>query len=818
MKKTLSILLALAMLLTLQISALSVNEPTTGEMEKIIKIVKPKLDVHEDATEFSWNYYAGNVYSDPSWRLVWKSKDNTYSHSVSCDAEGRITSYSVRNGKATESTQILPKGTRAYFEETASNYIKKLLPDASSSLKLDNSFSNGIYSKSYTYNYVRYENGFPLHDNTVSVTLNYITGDLMSLKSNFTYDIEFNAPTTLIGEEKAKELLSSQNKMELTYISRNEIVDDKSVVKAVLVYAPQGGYAAIDAISGEIYNTKSDWSVSRDTEASITNEKAMLYSYTEEAVAEDAEYELNEEEKAQLSVLEKLITKETAIKSVTENKALYMPAILSAVEGTLNKNHQSEKSYYQDDRGSYTWSLHFSNPVINDGDSFKRYSYAQAVVNADNGNLVSFYTSLASYWDYIDANEKIPDVKYTMEQAQEIAEGFLNQVCKDKFENTVLSSSRTTNVISYRDAEKMESPIYGAYKFTYMRENEGIEYNGNYITIGIDGVTGKVFDYSYRWNTNIEFQSPKGAMTPQEALEHYINLGTSTIYEICTSYIYTPANDKSKQEVMKAFVLSIMTTLEQNGDIAPIIKKYASDIDEKKLLELIGNGDEEAVFDFVGDYYGVTVDEKLLAEYESSYSDIKDFYSKQEYARLVYTLVFDGIRYVDPFDGKGLNYSGLVPEDKLQGYTYSDIEGHWAKETIELLGEIGIGFAGGKFEPEKEITGKEFCGLANKLSFNVWDSSKPAYYLKDMTNPARRIDAVKYILTSIDYDKVAVLQNIFRTEFADNAEIKEEDIGFVAIAHALEIVHGNGEVMRTYDNLTRAEAVTLLVKAAPLVR
>ena len=34
------------------------NEPTTEEMERMIKLVKPRLDIPEEASEFSWNYNA----------------------------------------------------------------------------------------------------------------------------------------------------------------------------------------------------------------------------------------------------------------------------------------------------------------------------------------------------------------------------------------------------------------------------------------------------------------------------------------------------------------------------------------------------------------------------------------------------------------------------------------------------------------------------------------------------------------------------------------------------------------------------------------
>ena len=214
-------------------------------------------------------------------------------------------------------------------------------------------------------------------------------------------------------------------------------------------------------------------------------------------------------------------------------------------------------------------------------------------------------------------------------------------------------------------------------------------------------------------------------------------------------------------------------------------------------------------------YFGVTLDEKEL---ENDYRDVNDFYSKEEEIRLVYLVDAGSTAYIDAFDGSALDYSGAPVTAEESGYKYDDISGHWAEKTIALLGEIGIGFDGGKFEPDKTITGKEFCKLADSLFFSLRRSEKPIYSLKDSDSAATRIDAVKYVLTSIDYDKVAVLKNIFRTDFLDNAEIKEEDIGYVAIAYALGMVKGNGETMRTYDELTRAEALTLLVNAAAAVK
>lgn len=828
MKKLLSVLLVIAMLLSSSLMVFAANEPTPQEMERIIKIVKPKLDIPEEATEFSWNFYAGNVYSDASWHFTWRDKDFKTHYNASCDENGRITSFSCYNNANENNGKILPTGTRTDFEEKAVSYIKQLIPEAADSLKLVKSYSNGIYSKSYSYKFTRYENDYPLSDDNVTVTLSYVTGALKNLYSSYNYDIQVSAPGALIGDEKAKELLSTKQHMKLTYITKRDSTDEKTTVKAVLVYVPQEGYSAVDAQTGEIYDTRSEWVVRGGANEALKEEaengKYMMSFDSAGSMADAAEedsYRLSDEENAQLSVLEKLISKEDAIKAVTMNKYLLFPEELTAVDANLNKNYQTEKSYYQDDRGSYTWNINFSNPALDDAlvNSFRRYSYSDATVNADNGKLVSYSTNLASYWDYEEAKEKAPEVKLTEEEAKEIAEAFLKEFCKDKFDNSQFTSSYPTNVIAYKDMENFSEPVYGAYCFRYERVNEGLPYTGNYINIGVDGVTGKVYDYGYRWNTNIEFQSPNGVITPEKALEYYIGLGIKTVYETNVTYIYKPANEKSKQEIMKAFILSLMATAEnENGNVEAVIKKYAEDIDKERLMAILNAGDEQELMKFVGEYYGVATDDALVKDMTSEYSDLQDFYSKEENTRLVYTVMADDIVYIDPFDGKGLDYSGEVPEESDKGYTYTDISCHWAEEAIKLLGEIGIGFKGGKFEPDKKISGKEFSELANKIGFYVWNDEKEISKIKNSDEETLRIDAVKYILTCIDYDKVAILKNIFKTDFLDNADIKKEDVGYVAIANALGIVQGDGEIMRTYDSLTRAEAITIIVKAAEAVK
>ena len=77
MKKILSAFLATLMLVCSIsfVSAQTVNEPTTEELESIIKLVKPKIYVPEECKEFTWRFNAKTAYRDASWNLTWQTPD-----------------------------------------------------------------------------------------------------------------------------------------------------------------------------------------------------------------------------------------------------------------------------------------------------------------------------------------------------------------------------------------------------------------------------------------------------------------------------------------------------------------------------------------------------------------------------------------------------------------------------------------------------------------------------------------------------------------------------------------------------------------------
>ncbi|MBR3996230.1 MAG: hypothetical protein IKI97_13260, partial [Clostridia bacterium] len=811
----LSALLAIMLLstsITFTVNA-STNEPTTKELEAIVKIVKPKLDVPEQCSKFSWDYNAKNAYNDASWHLTWETKDDAEKRErvqVNCDTKGNIINYTYRDYN--KQYGQIPDFYKDDLEKVSNDFLFKIAPEIYNNVKLYDSYGSGVYSGQFTYNYVRYIDGYMFPENYVTVEVDYNTGKVISMYSDYDYELEIQKSDNIISSEKAEEILGTRQKMVLTYLTKtitDEVTKEKTI-KAFLVYKPETSYLAVNAITGEIYDTKSEWSVNDKLQAggAIFNGSIM----TDSAESEEArkEYQLTDEELAGLSELEGLISKQDAIEAVTDNKYLYLNPALTAVSAYLQKNNNSAKtSTYQNDNGSYVWYISFSNPVIDN--KYYSYAYADAAVNAQTGELISFNSNLNDYYYYSNNKLDIPDVKFSEEESLKIAEEFLDTYFPEKIKNTVKSSYNNENVI-YRSEENGEfiENRYGAHRFGYTRVNEGVKFTNNNLSIGVDGVTGKIYSYNCNWWTNVEFESPEGAISPTEALSYLLseNKGYGVVYERNITYLYTPVTENSKIDVCLAFVASLMKTLETGGDIDKIIDKYAKNINREKLIDIIKANNEDEILDFVFAHFGITSEEADKTANE--YVDTSLFYDKETSARLVYKLYDADSEYVSPFTGKLLTGRGEEYIEESDTFTYSDLEGHWIEKDAMLLADIGIGFDSGVFNPDSPITEMEYAQLSQSMSFYIPGNENEV--------TLTRIDAIKSVINSLGYEKIANIKGIYKTNFLDSEEIKEEDTGYIAIASGLGIIKGDGANINAYSYLTRAQAVSLLLNAIRATR
>lgn len=196
--------------------------------------------------------------------------------------------------------------------------------------------------------------------------------------------------------------------------------------------------------------------------------------------------------------------------------------------------------------------------------------------------------------------------------------------------------------------------------------------------------------------------------------------------------------------------------------------------------------------------------------------------------RVVYNLNKQIPAIFDAISGNILDNNGKIykANNKL---VYTDINNSFAKEQINKLGEFGIGFNEKEFNPNKQITQKEFLYLLSKAYYSYnqdIDLSIPdkMYELliqnKIMTQKevspnsllAKEV-SIKFIVKQLGYDKIAKMSEIFKTDFKDSKKISKDMIGYVAIAKGLKLISGDNGYFNPQQTLTRAEAMVLIYNA-----
>lgn len=728
------------------------NVPTSERLEDVIKIVKPLLDVPEKYENFTWRFNDGSYYSRPSWFFSW-SDDETGEISVRCDNEGRISSY-TSSVYTDEEPATVPDCSPSELEPVARAFIKKLLPHtADSELVLTSTALATVYKSTYDYEFTRYENGIPVPENTISVTVNYRTKTAERLSSSYNADITFNGTAPAISSEQAKKILGENQSMKLSYRLKTEYDDETGKIKsrkAYLVYTPETDYISVDAYTGEVYTERNTWKVNdRYSGGAGGNINGSLFDATTEDAesfekSEGGSYTLTEKEQEQLEVLDSLITKDTAIAVIANDESLYLNESATAVSASLSLRYDNGVPLVvKNEDGSetikerYVWNITFSSPDMGEDNSFYYRTYA--TVDANDGSLISFSASIPDHWYYTENELSVPEIKYTTEDAEKIASEFLKKLQHEKFENLRLYSSHDSSPVDYSlDGDGNSVPVYGNKNFIFTRVNEGVDFEYNVFNVSVSLIDGKITSYNFNWYDDVEFESPKNVISLEKALECFYSYdGFGLNYEINSNYTYN---------------------------------KY------------------------------------LTEKNDGKYIDYDELYKTENYSRPVYSAYNPGTTIIRATDGVMITGSGNEYK-KESGFSYEAVENHWIKETAERLGYLEIGFEDGSFSPDENITGENLNALLRKARIYGYGS--------DITlseESVTRTDAVKYILSALGLKKVALLKNTFITDFADGTAFNEEDLGFIAIARGFGIIEGDGVYFRPYDALTQAEALSIIEK------
>ncbi|HWT76428.1 MAG TPA: YcdB/YcdC domain-containing protein [Mobilitalea sp.] len=539
----------------------SQTEPTTAGLESAIYAVKEKITIPKDYTQFNYYFYDASTYSDAYWSLSWSNPDTSAYIQVNCDSKYHITYFYQYDYK--NKTTGVSKYLKSELKATADEFVKKIAPETANKLEFLDASYEGVYSGNYVYNYERRNNGISFPENTASVWVNAISGKVTAASVNWLYDVTVPSSKTSITKDEAIKLIKENMKMKLVYRSNYYGIYDKTgnrTSKAFLVYEPTLSYISIDAKTGKVYLTKSQWV---DTLAyGTTNEKADTANST--ASDGSTTQTLTEEETAKIEELKKLITKEKAIDAVTGNSYLYLDKNLKSYTATLSKNDNSNG------KTSYIWNITLSDPRAidyeKDTDTYRAYAYA--TVDAQTGKILSFNASTKSYYDEKNNTWKSVKIPYNKEESKTILEKFLKSQVKDRFSNSIFATESDGYVAYYKN----DVPVYGGYSYQYNRVNEGVEYPYNNITGSVDGVTGKIYSYSCYWDDSVVFESTQGAISADKAMDYYLandDFGLKYEINVINQYDSSLTTKDSYSDYANSYKVNYEIRLVYNSDMSP---------------------------------------------------------------------------------------------------------------------------------------------------------------------------------------------------------------------------------------------------------
>lgn len=708
MKRLLSLLCCLSILLS-SFAFANVDEPLTADLEKVILVAKSKIDIPEEYSEFEYDFSSEAAYNNAYWRLVWTKPEKYNSITILIDNDGHIINYNSREERITNARPVYLKEE---LKSTADNFLNQIAPEVSNKLDYTGASFNGIYASTYTYSYTRIENGILMPDNTATVSINYETGKVVSANINWLYDVEIPDATINVTMHEAAEKIGQKLEMNLSY--RNKIEDD--ITKAYLVYSPDKSYIAVDAKTGEVYLERDEW-IEKGQYGSAEYMYDTMLNSKESAIADG----LTEQEIEKIEELSGLISKQEAIDVIKNEKDLLLDENLTSISANLSKVHAEKE-----EETNYIWSIYLKDNRKTDyktGDTYR--AYANATVDAKTGNIISFNASVKRNSNLTIEEKNSIQVKYSEKEGQKIFEKFVKNQIPEKFEKTRLSDKYNDYVLKYINND---IPVYGGYKYSYTRVNEGVDYTYNTIRGSVDGVTGKIYKFNYTWDDDVVFESSKNVIDKEEAYDAYINKdGFNLVYEINNKHLY----DSESKYKYEDYELEKEVRLVYRPDITPSL--------------------------------------------------------------------------ISPFTKEQLDYNGEVYK-KEQEYVYKDIAGHYAEKFIKLAADIEIVPKDEYFKPDEYITFEEFNKILESVSYySEINSNKESIYLT-------RAEAIKRIVTIAGYQKIAELKDIYKLDFSDSSEIKDEDFGYMALAKGLEIIKADTQnYLRPNKNLTRAEAICLIM-------
>lgn len=488
MKKIISMILAVAMLITFMAPVVASSSTSTDKgLENAIKAVKAKIDIPKECTKFT--YDINNYNGINSWNLGWSSEDTQKYIYVTIDENNLITRYNTYDNDKGSYEKKIPKFTKGQGLDIAEKFITKLDTKLLSQFKLIERTNSYLSDREYIFNYVRQVNGIDYNQNSISIYINKYTGLVTEYSCNYNKNVNFEDASKIINLEQAKKAFADKLGLKLAYLTKNE--NDKLVT--YLAYIPKNAHKYIDALTGEVetgYDYYYGNMVEKTMSADIKGDSGYIRS----------QVNLTPDELEAVKGMTDILSREDADKKIRAINLLNLDDQFKLTEAYLNK------SYRQSD--SFTWFLYYTKVINKDTNESRTVSVS---IDAKSGEIENFSTN------YSAAKDAKP--QKTREQAKLICEDTLKSLIPSKYAKLKYDETFDNNSEYYAKYEEAQNQ----FTFRYVRMENGIECPNNYINISYDNLSGNVVYLYSNWDKDLKFDAPKDIIPIDKANEVLFN-------------------------------------------------------------------------------------------------------------------------------------------------------------------------------------------------------------------------------------------------------------------------------------------------------
>ncbi len=458
------------------------------EMQNALALFKSKITIPKEYSVFT--YSTSEDHSMPSYKFRWTTDDKNQLSCTGTVTGGMITRYSKPN--TASGSPCFSPFTIEELKQKALDWLAEVNPETKGHLELAYDIRLSLTNNEIYMRFVRTNDGVKLEKNSVSVTIDKMTGEITDYYCNWWQNASFPDAEKAISQESIQKIYREETDIKPWYRLKYDYKTDKTTAQIVYVPLSSNVYNALD---GSHTTIQDDYKKAMNTDYYddfLTGEGAedadagYVDDSVETVAAPEANVNFTDEELNALKEQQGLLTEKEFRELMYKDPYIELTSsyITEYFDISANKNTES----------GYSISASF---LINNDTEYKEYT-----INADaeTGKVLNF-----NYYDGTSSNDKLIDVKTADELAKKAAEYYYGDV----FDRFVADTENTAPAVRTKDYKETSRTMH------YYRYENNIQVDRNNIIIEVDN-RGKVQRINCNYTKDVDFGD--GKVLPKNAI------------------------------------------------------------------------------------------------------------------------------------------------------------------------------------------------------------------------------------------------------------------------------------------------------------